>query len=390
MPLLPKDEVELQAIVAEAAAKRTPLAVTGGGALARYGRPVQAAETLSASALSGVTLYEPSELVLAARAGTPVAEVESVLAGSRQRLAFEPPDLRRFYGDSGTPTAGGIASVNLSGPRRIQSGSARDSLIGLRTVSGRGVVVKSGGRVMKNVTGYDLVKFVAGSFGTLAVMSEVTFKVQPVPETEATLQIEGLDDARAVAALSLALGSPFSVTGAAHVAEQRRTVIRLEGFAVSVSDRAARLARSLASFGAVEILPAEASAALWLAIRDLDALEAPREAPVWRVSVKPSAGPAIAAAARAAFDVRVLYDWGGGLVWIAGGAGADAGADVIRGAVRANGGGHATLVRAPDTLRLSVPVFEPPAPAILELSQKLKQSFDPAGILNSGRMYSGI
>lgn len=391
MPILPNDEAELAAAVTDAVATKTPLAVTGGGTRQGYGRPVQAAETIGTAGLSGVTLYEPNELVLSAKAGTPLSAIKQLLATNRQRLAFEPPDFRRLYGSVGEPTAGGTASANLSGPRRIQAGAARDSLIGVRGATGRGVIVKSGGRVMKNVTGYDLVKFLAGSFGTLAVLSEVTFKVQPESETETTLVIEELDDAQAVEALSVALGSPFSVTGAAHISgASARTLIRLEGFAVSVADRAARLARQLARFGNVGTEPEETSRPLWAAIRDLDALQAPEDAPVWRVSVKPTAGPKVAGAVRAAFDARFLYDWGGGLLWIAGGTGEDAGAAVIRTAIRDNGGGHATLARADDTTRLSVAVFEPPSAPILELSRKLKQSFDPAGILNPGRMYPGI
>jgi len=389
--LLPSDEAELAAAVADAVAARTPLAVVGGGTHAGYGRPMQTAQTLSTTALSGVTLYEPAELVLSAKAGTPLAEIAALLAQNRQRLAFEPPDLRRFYGAEGEPTVGALAAVNLAGPRRIQVGAVRDSLIGVRAATGRGEIVKSGGRVMKNVTGYDLVKFLAGSFGTLGVFSEVTFKVLPEPETEATLVIAGLDDERAVAALSAALGSPFSVTGAAHIpGAPARTLIRLEGFDASVADRAQRLAKLLAPFGAAEILSADASASVWVSVRDLDAIGAPAGAPVWRVSVKPTAGPAVVVAASAAFDAHILYDWGGGLVWIAGGEGPDAGAAVIRAAIHANGGGHATLVRAPDSIRLSVDVFEPPSEPILTLTRKLKQSFDPAGILNPGRMYAGI
>ena len=335
--IAPADEQELAEAVSDAAARTTPLAIAGGATRIGLGRPMQTAATVSTINLTGVTLYEPAELVISARAGTPLAEVEALLAGRNQRLAFEPIDTRRFYGAHGTPTIGALAAANISGPRRIQVGAARDSLIGVRAVTGRGDVVKSGGRVMKNVTGYDLVKFLAGSYGTLSVLSEVTFKVQPMPETEATLVLVGLDDGRAVAALSAALGSPHAVTGAAHLppfdGEMARTLIRIEGFAASVAERADKLSATLADFGSAETLDADASASVWRVVGDLEALGAPPGAVVWKVSVKPGDGPAVAAAARKAFDCRVLYDWGGGLVWIAiPQAGDDAGAAAIRNA----------------------------------------------------------
>lgn len=389
----PADEAELADVVAGAMAKKTPLAVVGGGTRTGLGRPMQTAATLSTAKLTGVTLYEPAELVISAKAGTRLAEVEALLATEGQRLAFEPIDHRGIFGSAGEPTIGAVAAANLSGPRRIQAGAARDSLIGVRAVTGAGIVVKSGGRVMKNVTGYDLVKFLAGSLGTLGVMSEVTFKVQPAPETEATLAITGLRDAQAVAAMSAALGSPFFVTGAAHSpadeSEPARTYVRIDGFAASVADRAERLRTLLADFGPADILTEHTSRSLWLTILDLDGLSAPLITPIWRVSVKPSDGPAIADAARAAFAARILYDWGGGLVWIAGGEGPDAGAGVVRAAV-AKAGGHATLVRASETVRNAVDVFEPQPAPVMDLSRKLKATFDPAGILNPGRMYAGV
>jgi glycolate oxidase FAD binding subunit len=391
--LAPADENEVAAVVADAHRRRTPLAVTGGDTRAGLGRPTQTAASLSTSALVGVTLYEPAELVLSARAGTPLADIDTLLAGKRQRLAFEPMDHRPLFGSRGEPTIGGVVAANVSGPRRIQAGAARDSLIGVRAVTGEGDIVKSGGRVMKNVTGYDLVKFLAGSFGTLAVMTEVTFKVLPAPEAETTLVISGLDDARAIEALSAALGSPFSVTGAAHRPafgqEPPRSFIRLEGFAPSVADRWSRLAAELARFGKAERLDGAASARVWQTIRDVELLGAAPKVPIWRASVKPGSAAAMVEAVRRNFDCRVLYDWGGGLVWIAGGEGRDAGAATVRAAV-ASVGGHATLVRAPEDVRAAVEVFQPLDPALMALTRRLKQTFDPAGILNPGRMYPGI
>jgi glycolate oxidase FAD binding subunit len=387
---LPADEEELAEIVAGAAERRTPLAIVGGGTRSGLGRPVQAAATLSTANLRGVTLYEPSELVLSARAGTPLAEVTALLAKNGQRLAFEPMDQRGLFGTAGEPTIGAVAAANVSGPRRIQVGAARDSLIGVRAVTGRGEAVKSGGRVMKNVTGYDLVKFLAGSYGTLGVLSEVTFKVLPSPETEATLVIGGLDDRAAVAALSAALGSPWSVTGAAHIpaGAQSRTCVRIEGFAPSVAERVKRLRSLPGPFSAAEVLDAAASVALWDSVRDLTMLALPADVPVWRVSVKPGEAPTVMEAVRRVFDCRVLYDWGGGLVWIAGGEGPDAGAAIVRRAVGT--AGHATLVRAPDAVRNAVEVFQPLGLPAMTLTRQLKAAFDPAGILNPGRMYAGV
>jgi glycolate oxidase FAD binding subunit len=391
--LAPATEEEVAAAVRDASAAREELAIAGGGSRAGLGHPVRATRALSTRKLTGVTLYEPAELVLSARSGTQLAEIEGLLRQNGQRLAFEPMDHRPLYGTAGQPTIGGVAAANVSGPRRILAGAARDSLIGVRAVTGRGEAIKSGGRVMKNVTGYDLVRFLAGSLGTLAVLTEVTFKVLPAPETEATLVLRGLDDKTAVAALSAALGSPFEVSGAAHRPGEgaaAETWIRIEGFAKSVAYRVGRLRDELRRFGAVDIVDdAAASRTIWSAIRDLETLAAPSDAPVWRVSIKPGDGPAIAGAIRRAFAARILYDWGGGLVWIAGGEGPDAGAAIVRAAVKAVGG-HATLLRASEEIRRRVPVFEPQFEPLMDLTRKLKHAFDPAGILNPGRMYGDM
>ncbi len=383
----PATEPDACAIVADAVARRTPLSLQGGGTRAGIGRPIQTEATLSAAGLAGVTLYEPAELVIGARAGTPLSQVVATLAERGQELAFEPMDHRVLLGSTGEPTIGAVAAGNVSGPRRLLAGAARDSLIGVRFVNGRGEAIKSGGRVMKNVTGLDLVKLLAGSWGTLGFLTEVTFKVLPRPERAATLSLPGLDDARAVEALCTAAASPFEVTGAAHLPGDR-TLVRIEGFASSVDYRLGELRRVLKGFGRADVIEGEAAAALWAAIRDGAPLAEPRDRAVWRVSTAPVRGPGVVAAIGEALDLRHYYDWSGGLVWLSTPATGDAGAAAIRGAV-ARAGGHATLIRAPQEMRAALDVFQPlPAP-LMRLQAGLKASLDPAGIFNPGRMHAG-
>jgi glycolate oxidase FAD binding subunit len=349
-----------------------PLAIRGGGTRG-LGRPVTG-EALSLAALTGVTLYEPAALTLVARAGTPVAEIEALLATEGQRLPFEPMDHRGLTGRSGTPTIGGVVAANVSGPRRVQAGACRDSLIGVRFVDGTGAVVRNGGRVMKNVTGYDLCKLMAGSHGTLGVLTEVAFKLLPAPAAAATLTLRGLDDRAAVRAMASALTSPYEVSAAAHGPD---TWLRLEGFEEQVAYRAARLAERLAPFGAVAVeRDPQAVAAHWAAIRDVAPFH-DRPGDVWRVSVKPSDGPEAAARAQAE---ATLYDWGGGLVWLLLPAGTD---------LRARLGdlpGHATLIRAAPETRARIAPFAPEPAPIAALSAALRARFDPRGILNPGLM----
>jgi glycolate oxidase FAD binding subunit len=357
----PASEVELGEIVRAALG---PLSVRGGGTRAVAFGP---GEVLETSGLAGVRLYEPGALTLVAGAGTPVAEVEAVLAGERQRLAFEVPDLRAVLGRSGVSTLGGVVAANASGPRRVQVGACRDHLIGVRFVDGMGTVVKSGGRVMKNVTGLDLVKLMAGSWGTLGVLSEVAFKLQAVPEAEVTLQC-AVPLAQGLALLRRALGSPFEVSGAAYGGFG--ALLRIEGMEASVRYRAGAL-RALLGGDWVEV----DGRALWAGVRDGGWLGT---GALWRVSVKPTAAERIVAAL-AGVDHDAVFDWGGGLIWIAVRGLADAGAAHIRGALA--GVGHATLVRGS-----GAPVFQPEAPGVAALSRALRAKFDPRGILNPGMM----
>ena len=358
----PGNEAELAELVRGAGG---PFVIRGGGT--RGIGAVGPGEVLETGGLSGISLYEPGALTLVVRAGTRLAEVEAVLAAEGQRLPFEPPDMRGLLGRGGESTIGGVVAANASGPRRAQAGACRDSLIGVRFVDGTGSVIRNGGRVMKNVTGIDLVKLMAGSQGTLGVITEVAFKLLPAPEMQATLCVAGLDDAQAVAAMAAALGSPYDVTGAAHL-PGRGTFLRLEGFETSVRYRVRELARVLGRFGAV----AEGEDAVWTEVRDVVPFHG-MPGDVWRLSVVPSEAPVLVARAGAE---AAIYDWGGGLVWLRMAPGVD---------LRARLGvfqGHATRVRGEG----AVPAFPPEAPAVAALSAGLRAKFDPKGLFNSGLM----
>jgi glycolate oxidase FAD binding subunit len=395
MILTPTSEAETAEAVIAARQARRPFAVAGGGTRAGLGRPLETDAVLETRGLTGITLYEPAELVISARAGTPLADIEAALRLQRQRFAFEPMDHRALFDASGEPTIGTIAACNISGPRRIQVGAARDHLLGLRFVNGRGEIIKSGGRVMKNVTGLDLVKLQCGAHGTLGVITEATFKVLPEPEHSGTLALRGLEDGPAIAALSAALGSPFQVTGAAHLpadagAGEALTLLRLEGVETSVEHRLAKLAQLLAPHGAGERLDVEHAAELWRAIRDVMPLAQPREAAIWRLSVAPTQAPKIVSALSREVAARHFYDWGGGLIWLAVEPWSDAQAEKIRAALAKAGGGHATLVRAPAEVRARVDVFEPLSAPLMKITRGIKASFDPDHVVNPGRMYAGI
>ena len=363
----PGSEAELSDMVRAATG---PLVVRGGGTRA-VGRPVLG-EVLETGGLSGITLYEPGALTLVARAGTPLEAVEAALAAENQRLPFEPIDMRALLATTGTPTIGGMVAANASGPRRVQAGACRDSLIGVRFVDGQGAVVSNGGRVMKNVTGYDLVKLMAGSWGTLGVLTEVSFKLLPVPEAQATLLSAAHSVADAVALMSRALGTPFEVNGAARLTDGR-VALRIEGFAQSVAYRARELQAALGGDWAVHT--GADSAALWQGLRDVTAF-AGQAGDVWRISVRPSDAPGLVAK----MDCPVQLDWGGGLIWALSPAGRDLRARL--GAFQ----GHATLVRGSEATRAALPVFQPEAAPLAAITRGLRAKFDPRGVLNPGLM----
>jgi glycolate oxidase FAD binding subunit len=400
----PVDEREFSRVLAEATATKTPLEVSGAGSKQSIGRPTQTAASVSSKAMRGITLYEPTEMVMSARAGTPVQQIEADLADRGQMLAFEPLELGPLVGsEAGQGTIGGVFATNMSGARRLSAGAARDHLLGVRAINGRGEVFKSGGRVMKNVTGVDLCRGLSGSWGTLAVMSEVTFKVLPVPEDTATIVILGLPDEFAVEALCTATSSPFEVSGAVHLQPalaaqleheglrgqgQAVTAVRIENFAKSVRYRSEKIKGLLKAYGTMHELDRENSLRFWGELRRLSVLQK-CVGPIWRISTAPTAGPKVVAAITAYMECRAFYDWSGGLVWVELLPSTDAGAADVR-RVIATHGGHATLIRAAPEVRAAVEVFQPLEPGLEKLSRRLKAAFDPAGILNPGRMYAGF
>ena len=401
---IPADIDELRDAVAEVLAAEEPLEIVGGGSKRDLGRPTQAAHTLDLSRLSGIRDYAPSELVLTAGAATPLAEIERVLAENGQMLAFEPPGWCGLLGvEEAAPTLGGVLACNLSGPRRIKAGAARDHFLGFRAVSGRAEIFKAGGKVVKNVTGYDLPKLMAGSYGTLAALEEVTVKVLPQAETIATVLFAGIAPEAAGQLMSAALGSPHEVSGAAYLpsgtavplalpVRPGSVALRVEGPAPSVAFRRDSLLREHKDSGASSTLAESESIALWRAIGEVAPLSGLGERAVWRVSVAPARGAAIGAALARALDAVWYLDWGGGLLWLAVAEQGDAGAQAIRAAIRGNdarGSGHATLINASPALRRAVPVFEPQPAPLAALSRRVKDAFDPKHILNPGRMVEG-
>jgi glycolate oxidase FAD binding subunit len=379
----PASEEALADAIRAAAGVRRPLRIVGGDTR-RLGHDV-AGEAISAAGLAGIRLYEPGALTMVAGAGTPLAEIEAALAAQGQRLPFEPWDGRALYGRTGAPTIGGVVAVNASGPRRLQAGACRDSLLGLRFVDGTGAIVKSGGRVMKNVTGLDLVKLLCGSHGTLGVITEVAFKVLPKPESAITLAFDGLSDDAAVAVMVAATATPYEVTGAAHVprglSPRPLTMLRVEGFPAQADYRANRLAAALAHLAPARRVEGDADD--WAFVRDARRF-ADHPGDVWRYSVRPSEGARVGAAVRAITPrSEVFYDWAGGLVWALTPE-HTYGREALRGI-----GGHATLMRAGPETMAHMGVFHPQPAPLARIEADLRARFDPAGVLNPGRMDGG-
>jgi glycolate oxidase FAD binding subunit len=400
-----RDARDVEQAVRAAIASEQPLEIIGHGSKRTIGQPMATNALLDLSALNAVTAYEPNELIITVQAGAPLADVLSLIDSKNQQFAFEPVNTSVLLGTPNIGTIGGMIGAGLAGPRRIKAGAARDHLLGAHAVSGFGDSFKAGGRVVKNVTGYDLCKLLAGSWGTLAVMTEATLKVMPKPESERTLVLRGLDHIAANKAMTMALGSPFDVSGAAHVPSSAFggsvgglgdlgsrhdavTLLRLEGIAASAAHRATALGKVVALFGVAEILEDAASAGIWSSVRDVQPFAANGALgawPVWRIVCPPASGGALGQALARDTGGDVIYDWGGGLVWAALPPRADAQAALVRQRVDALGG-HATLVRAPDEVRRNVDVFHPQQGGLASLSERVRASFDPKRILNRGRM----
>jgi glycolate oxidase FAD binding subunit len=400
---------DVEQAVRAAIAGEQPLEIIGHGTKRQVGQPMATNAVLDLSALNAVVAYEPNELIITLQAGAPLADVLSLIDSKGQQFAFEPVDTAPLLGVSGRGTIGGMIAAGLAGPRRIRAGGARDHLLGAYAVSGFGDSFKTGGKVVKNVTGYDLCKLLAGSWGTLAVMTEVTLKVMPRPEAERTLVLRGLDDIAANRAMTAALGSPFDVSGAAHVpASARRatvdgwerigspqdaaTVLRLEGITASAVHRAASLAKLLAPFGTAEIIEDAASAAVWSGIRDVLPFAAGGPLgtwPVWRIVCPPVAGGALGQTLVRETGGEVIHDWGGGLIWAALPPNANAEAVLVRKHTEA-AAGHATLLRAAEDVRRAVDVFPPQPAGVAALEERVRMSFDPKAILNRGRIRRSI
>ena len=398
----PDDPVGVLDAVAWAVAEETPLEVIGGGSKRALGRPVEAGHRLDLSGLTGIELFEPAELVMTARPGTPLAGIEAALTEQNQQLAFEPPDLGPLLGGAaGRGTIGGVFACNLSGPRRLKAGAARDHLLGVEAVTGRGEAIAAGGRVVKNVTGYDLCKLIAGAYGTLAAMTQITFKVMPAPEKTRTVLVFGLDDGSAIDAMTAALTSPEEVSGAAHLpaavaariavdyvagAGVNVTALRVEGPAPSVEQRCRSLRELLGAYGEVEELHGRNSDALWRAVGDGTPLAEQAGRVIWRLSTPPASGAAVAAHIAREADAEYFHDWGGGLIWVS----LDAPHESLVRAAVAEAGGHATLVVATEEQRRTLAVFDPQSPGVAALTARVKDGFDPKGVLNPGRMYAGV
>jgi glycolate oxidase FAD binding subunit len=403
-----RDARDVEQAVRAALASEQPLEIIGHGSKRLIGQPMATNALLDLSALNAVTAYEPSELIITVEAGAPLADVKSLIDSKNQQFAFEPIDTASLLGTPAIGTVGGMIGAGLAGPRRIKAGGIRDHLLGAHAVSGFGDSFKAGGRVVKNVTGYDLCKLLAGSWGTLAVMTEVTLKVMPRPESERTLVLRGLDDVTANRAMTAALGSPFDVSGAAHLpnsafraatggpdelgsSQQAVTLLRLEGIMASAEHRAAALGQALAPFGAAEILQDAASAAIWSWVRDVQPFAANGALgawPVWRIVCPPAAGGELGQALARDTGGDVIYDWGGGLIWAALPPRSDAQAALVRQRVEARGG-HATLLRASEQIRRNVEVFHPQLGGLAALGERVRHSFDPKNILNRGRLTRG-
>lgn len=387
--LRPTDGKTLRDMVGFLVGRKAATEIIGAGTKRNIGKPTNTEYQLDTSAIAGIREYEPNELVLTCAAGTPLWVIESALEDANQQLAFEPMDYGPLLGGPARRgTMGGALAANLSGPRRFKAGAARDHFLGFDGVSGRGEAFKAGGKVVKNVTGYDMCKLIAGSWGTLAVMNEVTVKVLPAPEATATVVLGGLSIEQAVEAMTIAVQSPHEVSGAAYLPDAQETLLRIEGFPESVKARTEAIQTLLAPVGGAQaLLDGPDSVKRWKSVRDVAPLHAPFERPVWRISLPPASAPAFWQRAMDSVGLAGFLDWAGGLIWLAvDPALNDGGADAIRDLLTAEQSGHATLIRGSAGLRAGISVFPPTSPGIAALQQRVRAGFDPHNVLNPGRL----
>ena len=400
----PKNIQEIESIVKWAVAEEYSLEVIGSASKRELGRPTQVSHAISLAQNSGIISYEPKELVLSVKSGTPVSEIESVLLAENQELAFEPIDISSMLGTvEGKGTIGGLLSSNFSGSRRLKVGAARDHVLGIEAVSGRGEIYKSGGKVVKNVTGYDLSRGLCGSWGTLSILANITLKVLPSAETENTLCIFGLSVEDAVNTMTIAMGSSIEISSAAFVpadsikelnvegasfAAKSVTLLRLEGFAESVEYRFEKLKSLLTEHNELERLDTKTSKLVWEKIRDVKLFAHEKNSIIWKMSVAPTSAVPIVSSLKNTFSFDYYLDWSGGLIWLEIKDGEPHDAE-IRAEVDKLGG-HAMLMRAPSPIRSSLSVFHPQSPELAGLTKRLKEQFDPKRVLNPGRMYAGV
>jgi glycolate oxidase FAD binding subunit len=382
--LAPTCEADVADAVADAMRAGQKLAITGGGSKSAIGTST-ASTALIMTGLAGVIDYDPAELVLTVKPGTPLATVEQLVSEAGQMLAFGPFDHGPIFGQPiGSATIGGVVAAGVAGSHRLSGLGTRDHLLGFRAVSGRGEAFAAGAKVVKNVTGYDLPKLAAGSWGRLFAMTELTLKVMPRPVASAYLALHGLDNHQAIHALSLAMGSQANVAAAAHVPAdifdgESVTLLHIQGFASSVAARCQMLESLLSDYGMLRRMTDQEGQACWDDLRTLSPLGA--SSPLWRINIAPRRAADLIASMHG-LAARCLFDWAGGLIWMV----SEAEATIIRNAVSAEGG-HATLIRAAASIRASIPAFHPQPAGITALEERVRRAFDPFGVFETGRFF---
>lgn len=380
--LAPTNEGEIIDAIADAARTHDTLAIVAGGSKALIGAPTTG-RRLSLAHIRGVVDYDPAELVLTVRPGTPLADVHALVAGEQQMLAFEPFDHDPIFGNaSGRATIGGVVAAGVAGSQRVSCGGARDHLLGFRAVSGHGQLFVAGAKVVKNVTGFDLPKLAAGSWGRLFAMTELTLKVLPLPRVTTTLAIEGLDLAKTLNAMAAAMGSQAEVAAAAHVPGHLRcgralTAFRIQGVGPSVMARCNMLKALFGAVRQVATLDEIEAATFWGDLRSMAPLGAVRA--LWRINVSPRAAQGVISDLRP-LGAEWMLDWAGGLIWLS----FDGEAQAVRDAAH-RAGGHAMLVRPNKTMHAAVTAFHPAESGLAALETRIRRAFDPAGVFETGR-----